>query len=155
MFQPGVAGVVPQVATDIQRANGTLRVAESLAAMGGPALAALLLTAGSVPLVLALDAGTFAVSGLCLLLLRLPTAAQAATTTAARTASTWQNLREGWQEFRSRTWLWAVILAWVVNGVTAFGPIHPLTTLLVAEDHGSAGLGLVWTAFGIGSVLGV
>ncbi len=148
-FQPGVASVVPQVASDIQRANATLRVAEAIATMAGPTLAALLLAIGDVATVLALDAGTFAVSGLCLLMLRL-----AAVPRPAQKASTWRNLVEGWHEFRSRTWLCVVIGVWIVNGLTTFGPIRPLTTLLVAGTYGSTGLGVVWTAFGAGNVLG-
>ncbi|BAJ28081.1 MULTISPECIES: MFS transporter [Kitasatospora] len=148
-FQPGVASVVPQVAVDLQRANATLRIAEAIATMGGPTLAALLLAVGDVATVLALDAGTFAVSGLCLLMLRL-----APVPRPARKASTWRNLVEGWHEFRSRTWLWAVIVVWVVNGLVAFGPIRPVTTVLVTGAYGAAGLGAVWTAFGAGNVLG-
>ncbi|MFE6975506.1 MFS transporter [Streptomyces sp. NPDC057682] len=148
-FQPGVASVVPQVASDIQRANAALRVAEAIATMAGPTLAALLLAVGDVATVLALDAGTFAISGLCLLMLRL-----APVPRPARKESTWRNLVEGWHEFRSRTWLCVVIGVWIINGLTTFGPIRPLTTLLVTDSFGATGLGVVWTAFGAGNVLG-
>ncbi|GAA3112024.1 MFS transporter [Streptosporangium carneum] len=149
MFQPGVASVIPQVARDLQRANATVRVAEAMASTLGPSLAAVLVAVSDVAFVLWVDAATFAVSGACLLALRLAPGSR-----PDRKASTWRNLVEGWQEFRSRTWLWVVILAWIVAGITMFGPIRPLTTLLVSEAHGSAGLGLVWTAFGVGNVLG-
>ncbi|MCX5403134.1 MFS transporter [Streptomyces sp. NBC_00335] len=148
-FQPGVASIVPQVAKDLQRANATIRIAEAIASMAGPTIAAVLVAVFGVALVLTIDAATFAVSGACLLLLRLAPAP-----TPDRTTSTWRNLLEGWHEFRSRTWLWVVILAWAVNGITTFGPLRPLTTLLVANEHGATGLGLVWTAFGAGNVLG-
>jgi MFS family permease len=148
-FQPGVASVVPMVARDLQRANATLRLAEAVASTAGPSLAAVVIAFSGVATVLAIDAATFAVSGICLLMLRLAPAVP-----PKRGTSTWHDLVEGWQEFRSRTWLWVVIVAWVVNGLASFGPIRPLATILVVEPHGAAGLGWIWTAYGVGNMIG-
>jgi hypothetical protein len=48
----------------------------------------------------------------------------------------------------------SVIVAWIVLGITVWGPIRPLATILVTDRHGASGLGLMWTAFGAGGVLG-
>ncbi|MFE0516688.1 MFS transporter, partial [Streptomyces sp. NPDC058964] len=72
VFQPGVASTVPRVATDIQGANGAIRIAESAAQLAGPAVAGLLVAFTSPGGVFAADAATYVVSALCLLLLRLP-----------------------------------------------------------------------------------
>lgn len=149
MFQPGVASLVPQVSRDVQRANGVLRLAEALASIAGPTVAALVIAVAGVPAVFWANAATYAVSAVCLMMLRLAPAARRAVAD-----SMIHNLRAGWREFRSRTWLWAVILAWVVAGITMFGPIRPLTAVLVTEQHGTSGLGLVWAMFGAGNLLG-
>ncbi|MFC3574469.1 MFS transporter [Streptomyces yaanensis] len=147
MFQPGVNGLVPQVATDAHKANGVLRVAQGISTMAGPALAGLL-AAFSPAWAFAVTAVTFGASGLCLLALRL------GAYTVDRSASTLKNLREGWQEFRSRSWLWAVILIWWVLGVFVWGPVTPLGAASVTGEHGSAAFGYAEGAFGAGCVLG-
>ncbi|MET9443033.1 MFS transporter [Streptomyces sp. NPDC006610] len=147
MFQPGVNGLVPQVASDAQQANGVLRVAQGVSTMAGPALAGLL-AAFSPAWAFAVAAGTFGASGLCLLALRL------GPYTVDRSASTLENLRVGWQEFRSRSWLWAVILIWWVLGVFVWGPVTPLGAASITGEHGSAAFGYAEGAFGAGCVLG-
>ncbi|MGO4424647.1 MFS transporter, partial [Streptomyces sp. MCAF7] len=70
IFQPGVASITPRIAQDVQKANATLRISESVTAVIGPSLAGLLLAISSPATVVALDALTYGVSGVCLLLLR-------------------------------------------------------------------------------------
>lgn len=76
MFLPGVNGMVPLVAREPQRANATLKVADALAQLVGPALAGLLITLTGAGTVYAIDAGTFVLSALCLALIPLPEAAR-------------------------------------------------------------------------------
>ncbi|WP_026421421.1 MFS transporter [Actinokineospora inagensis] len=148
MFQPGLTSLVPQVAADPQHANGVLRVSEGTATMLGPALAGFLVATTSAGWVFAVDAGTFAISGVCLLALRVPRL------TTGATESTWRNLRSGWEEFRSRSWLWGVILIWWVLGVFVWGPITPLGAASIIGAHGKAVFGYAEAAFGAGSILG-
>lgn len=148
MFQPGLTSMVPQVATDAQQANGVLRVSQGLATMLGPALAGVLVATTTVAWAFVVDAATFAVSGICLLLLKVPRFE------VTDTATTWQNLRAGWHEFRSRSWLWTVILIWWVLGVLVWGPIHPLGAASIIEVHGTAVFGYAEAAFGAGSIIG-
>jgi MFS family permease len=148
MFQPGLSSLVPQIATDVQKANGVVRVSQGLATMAGPAFAGVLVATTSPATVFGIDAGTFAVSGICLLALRLPAFE------VDRSASTLQNLRTGWDDFRSRSWLWAVILIWWVLGVFVWGPITPVGAVSIISAHGKAAFGYAEGAFGAGSVLG-
>ncbi|WP_420036845.1 MFS transporter [Streptomyces sp. cg28] len=153
LFQPGVASTVPRLADDVQAANGAIRVAESGSQLAGPAVAGLLVAFVSPGLVFAAHAGTYALSALCLLLLRLPPAppddSPAPTGTTFRT-----ELVEGWREFRSRTWLWAVIAVWCVLMIGAFGPAVPLVATQVTQEHGPRAYGLVNSALGAGTVIG-
>ncbi|MEU8674088.1 MFS transporter [Streptomyces sp. NPDC048560] len=150
LFQPGVASTVPRVATDVQRANAVLRVAEALMTMAGPAFAGVLVGLASAGAVYAANAATFAVSGACLFLLRL---APAPSDGAARGTFV-AELVDGWREFMARSWLWGVIAVWTVYGFAVLGPMLPLTAVLVTEGHGSATYGVMMAVNGAGSVIG-
>ncbi|MFC8231029.1 MFS transporter [Streptomyces sp. NPDC057287] len=160
MFLPGVNGMVPLVAREPQRANATLKVADALAHLLGPALAGVLTVLTSAGIVYAIDAGTFLLSALCLALVRLtPAAASPADPVGAgspaRTGSSLRrDLRLGWQEFRARTWMWAVILIWVGFGVLLFGPLVPLSSTVIAARFGPNAYGLAVSFLGVGTVLG-
>lgn len=164
MFQPGVNGMVPLVAREPQRANATLKVADALAQLLGPALAGLLIALTGAGTVYAIDAGTFVLSALCLALIRLapavtdpadpeadlaPDGSEAGPSHRLR-----RDLRQGWQEFRSRTWMWSVILIWVGYGVLLFGPLVPLGSALIGARLGPNAYGLAVSFLGAGTVLG-
>ncbi|MEV4415845.1 MFS transporter [Catellatospora sp. NPDC049609] len=151
MFQPGLASMVPLIATDVQRANGALRVADAGAQLLGPALSATLVVLTGPGTVYAINAATFAVSAVCLLALRLPPVTRVA---RRGVASMRHDLREGWHEFRSRSWMWSVILIWIVFGITVFGPIIPLGSGLIAGYLGESAYGWAMSAMGGGTVLG-
>ncbi|WP_353945998.1 MFS transporter [Streptomyces sp. HUAS MG91] len=153
LFQPGVASTVPRLADDVQAANGAIRVAESGSQLAGPAVAGMLVAFVSPGLVFAAHAGTYALSALCLLLLRLPPAPP--DDSPAPTATTFRTeLVEGWREFRSRTWLWGVIAVWCVLMIGAFGPAVPLVATQITQEHGPRAYGLVNSALGAGTVIG-
>ncbi|MER5276313.1 MFS transporter [Streptomyces sp. NPDC002809] len=156
MFQPGVNGMVPLVAREPQRANATLKVADALAQLLGPALAGLLIALTGAGTVYAIDAGTFVLSALCLALIRLaPAGTRAGAGSASPGGSSLRrDLRQGWHEFRSRTWMWAVILIWVVYGVLLFGPLVPLASALIGSRSGPDAYGLAVSFLGAGTVLG-
>ncbi|WP_258055863.1 MFS transporter [Streptomyces sp. Ru62] len=155
VFQPGVASTVPRLATDIQGANGAIRIAESAAQLAGPAVAGVLVGLASPGGVFAAHAATYALSALCLLLLRLrplPVAARAATGSALRAFRA--DLVDGWREFRSRAWLWGVIAVWCLYMIAVWGPTVPLVATEVVRHHGPGAYGLVNSALGAGTVVG-
>ncbi|GHB14262.1 MFS transporter [Streptomyces chryseus] len=150
LFQPGVASTVPRIAHDVQRANAVLRVCEALMTMAGPAFAGLVVgLSGGAGAVFAANAATFAVSGICLFLLRLPPAGE-----PVERGSLLAELVDGWREFTSRSWLWGVIAIWTVYGLTVAGPMLPLTAVLVTETHGSGTYGVLMAVNGAGSAAG-
>ncbi|MCL8011401.1 MFS transporter [Streptomyces sp. AS02] len=151
IFQPGVASTTPRIAQDVQRANATLRISESVTAVIGPSLAGLLLVVSSPATVVALDALTYGVSGACLLLLRSvpmgPPERSGASTFRA-------DLVEGWREFRARTWLWSVIVVFMLWQLAGAGPTMTLGNSTLVTDYGASTFGLVMSSLGAGSVLG-
>ncbi|GLW34993.1 MFS transporter [Actinoplanes regularis] len=149
MFQPGVNGMVPLVAADPQRANGTLKVAEAATQVGGPVLAGLLMVLAGAGTVYAVDAGTFLLSALCLALVRIRPLAR-----AGKPSTVLLDLRRGWSEFRSRSWMWSVILIWVLFGVLVFGPYIPLSSRLIGDRLGDVAYAWVMAGLGAGTVLG-
>jgi MFS family permease len=149
MFQPGVASMVARVTADIQRGNGVLRISEALATVFGPALAGVLVSLFGPSTVFAIYAATYGVSAGCLLALRL-----GPTPDGRFEQSYWRQLAAGWQDFRSRPWLWGVITIWLVYGSMVPGVSLPVAAGVISTDHGSTGLGLGMAAFGAGGVLG-
>ncbi|GAA3193374.1 MFS transporter [Actinocorallia longicatena] len=149
MFQPGVNGMVPLVARDPQRANATLKIADAAAQLAGPVIAGVVMTMSSAGVVYSLNAGTYAFSALCLALLR-PVSAGART----ERSSVLLDLRRGWSEFRSRTWMCAVIVIWMFFGLLVFGPYIPLGSRLIGERLGDAAYGWAMAGLGTGTVLG-
>lgn len=147
-FQPGYGSVIPRIALDVQKANAAIRVAESLVTVVGPAAAGLLLALASVPTVMAIDAATFGVSAACLLAMRLTVSRP------PRRSPFRRDLARGWQEFRSRTWLWGVIVIFSLSQVTVNGPFITLGPSIITIEHGERTLGLVMSMFGAGAVLG-
>ncbi|KOX46529.1 MFS transporter [Streptomyces sp. NRRL F-7442] len=158
VFQPGVASTVPRLASDVQGANGAIRVAESAAQLAGPAAAGLLVGFASPGGVFAAHAATYAFSALCLLLLRLPPLAPGSRPASSGRGSGGKafraDLAEGWREFRSRPWLWSVIAVWCVYMIAVWGPTVPLVATEVVQEHGPRAYGLVNSALGAGTVVG-
>ncbi|MFI5808763.1 MFS transporter [Streptomyces sp. NPDC051561] len=152
MFLPGMNGMVPLVAREPQRANATLKVADALAHLLGPALAGLLIALTNAGIVYTIDAGTFVLSALCLALIRLAPHTDNSLTQKGRSLR--RDLRQGWREFRARTWMWAVILIWMFYGVLVFGPLVPLSSALVGARLGPDAYGLAVSFLGVGTVLG-
>ncbi|MEU6742272.1 MFS transporter [Streptosporangium sandarakinum] len=141
-FEPCVNGMVPLVAKDPQRANATLKIAEAVTQLAGPALAGVLIVVTGPVFVYTVDAATFLVSGVFLLLVRVAVP-------RPEPSDVLSDLRRGWEEFKSRSWMWSVILVWVFWGVLVVGPYVPLSSQVIGADYG-----WVMAALGLGTVLG-
>jgi MFS family permease len=150
-FNPASNALVPQIVPRrrLQEANALLEVSRSLGRVVGPALAGIMLGFGSPGAALAVDAGTFAVSAVALVGLRTPRPREGAG------ASFFADLRHGWREFSSRSWLVAVVCgAAAVNAV--YFPAIQVLGPTVAQDHlhGSSSWAVIATAMGVGAVFG-
>jgi hypothetical protein len=145
--------MVGRLTGDVQRGNAALRIAEALTTLLGPACGGVLLALFGVPAGFIADSASYAISALCLMLIgRQGKGDERKAASAA--APLWRALAEGWQEFRSRPWLWRVIAFWALHGCLVFGPALPLTAVAVVETHGTGGYALITSAFGGGAVLG-
>jgi predicted MFS family arabinose efflux permease len=149
-FNPASTGLLPAVVAPehLQEANGLRATAMSGGEIVGPALAGVLVASAGPGWALAIDGATFGVSAAFLAQLHLPRP-------VARSATSFlHDLRAGWGAFRSRTWVWSLVLAASVGNMlwAAFGVLGPV---IARRDLGGAAVwGTVMAAMGIGALAG-
>ena len=132
--------------------NSKLATSESLAEIGGPGLAGALVQVVSAPFAILVDAVSFAVSAVSLLLIRTPEPARPArtTTTAIR-----EDIVEGLRLVRHHRVLFPIVMRSVVAHVAGsfYGVLY--TIYLINDLHLTPFLlGVVVSAGGIGSLVG-
>ncbi|KYH44948.1 MFS transporter [Branchiibius sp. NY16-3462-2] len=147
---PALQGIVPQLVPEgeLQEANALMSFVRNGSNFLGPALGSVLVVAGGPQWAFVIDALTFVVSSLLLLPVRLPPPAAGATSFIT-------DLRTGWGEFRSRTWLWVIVLAFSILNAIQSGAITVLGPV-IAKNHDSLGIkgwGLVLSAEAVGMLL--
>jgi MFS family permease len=149
-FFPASAGIVPQtVPPELQQqANAALRLGLNGTNIIGAALGGLLVAASSPGWAIAVDAASYGLAAIAIAAMHLPPGLRVQGSTVLR------ELREGWTDFWSRGWLWAIVLQFgIVNAVEsgAIGVLGPS----VAKRHlgGAAAWGGVLTATSVGLVL--
>ena len=149
-FNPASTGLLPAIvpAEKLQQANGIRATLLSAGEIGGPVLAGVLVAAAGAGWALAIDAATFAISGLLLLGLHVPGRVERAAT------GFWEDLREGWDTFSGTTWVWTFVLWASVMNLT-FGAWNVLGPVMaVRELGGAAAWGAINAALGIGALVG-
>lgn len=152
-FQPAYSGLLPQTIPDglVQDARALSATTENVAILVGPALGALLVIGVGAGAAFALDAATFLLSAELLRHIRPRSRGEVP---EAR-ASVISDLRAGWHEVRSRTWVWATIAAFTGAVLCAYAQWYALAPLLARRLYGSAGVfGLLESVAGGGAVLG-
>jgi MFS family permease len=150
-FNPALTGLLPSVVSParLQQANALRGVASSTAQIVGPAAAGLIVAAGGAGWAIAIDGATYAVSAVCLARLHLP--AQAPPPRESFAAQ----LRTGWTEFRSRTWLWVIVVQFGLFGLLSYAPFVVLGAVIADRTLGGAtAWGLILAAQGGGSIVG-
>ena len=147
---PAEIGLVPQTVSDerLQQANALQGLTRNLVAVLGPAIGGIIVVAASPGIALAADALTFLVCAV--LLSRMRIGARAATESHGFLSE----LREGWNEFTSRTWLWASVVFFGIGNFVFAGWIV-LGPVTAKEELGGAGpWAVILSSFGVGAVLG-
>jgi hypothetical protein len=151
LFNPASSAIVPFVApqAELQDANTFLNLSRSAGKVAGPILAGLFLAIASPGAAIAADAVTFGASALFLLQLRVPLARPEAVSSFVG------ELRDGWTEFSSRTWLWVCVLAAAVSNAVFFPSFLVLGPTVAATSLGGSGSwSIVAAAFGVGALIG-
>jgi MFS family permease len=151
---PAMAGIVPLIVdrTRLQPANALLAFSRSGLTVIGPAVAGLLVVTVGPGWALAFDAATYLLAILCLWRVRLPR--RDAALAPVRTSMLGE-LRDGWEEFSSRTWLWVVVVVFGLLNAIHFGAIGVLGPLVSSRVPalGAGGWGLALSAEAVGTVV--
>jgi predicted MFS family arabinose efflux permease len=152
MFYPASQALLPGLvpAEELQQASALSRLAMNMAMMSGAAVAGVVVAAvgpgwalticgagvtATVPMLLSIKAGVA----------RAPSAA----------SSVLRDLRVGWSEFRSHTWLWVIVAQYCLVMMAWFGGFEVLGPV-VAKAHlgGAAAWGAIMAAQSVGLVAG-
>jgi MFS family permease len=147
---PAQTGLIPQTvsAARLQQANALLGLSRSGTRVLGPAIGGVLVVALSPGWALAVDSLSFFACAVLLARIRI------APRVAGERERFFAELREGWREFRSRTWLWSTVLLFGVGNVF-FMFWQVLGPAIAKQRLGGAGAwAAILTAGGIGAILG-
>jgi predicted MFS family arabinose efflux permease len=150
-FFPASTGLVPQVITErrLLQANALLRLSHSGVTIVGAAAGGIAVAAVGAGWALAFDAATFLCSAAFLVRIRIPAVARTAGSTMLR------ELREGWHEFRARTWLWAIVVQFMFINGFAVGAFLVLGPIVAKESLGGADAwGVILACQSVGLVAG-
>jgi hypothetical protein len=151
LFFPAAQAVVPDVVETnlLQPANALIRLAQNSSTVVGAAAGGVVVAAAGPGWAIAFDAATYLVSGLIFVGMHIPRGAVEVGESIVR------QLIEGWNEFRSREWLWVIVVCASVGNLAAtacFGVLGPL----VAKRYlgGAPAYGAIVAAQGAGFIAG-
>jgi MFS family permease len=162
---PASASVLPLTvpASIRQQANALSRLFLNSAAILGAPVAGIVVAAIGPGWGIAVDAATFAVSALCFVGLGVAVAATRAEAPATDEAepvekpkrpNIFVDLKTGWSEFRSRTWLWVVVAGFCVANMAWGGGLFVLGPVIADETIGRRAWGFVLAAETAGMIIG-
>lgn len=140
MFLPASRGLVPQITGpgELQPASALIRLAQNSAGLAGAAVSGALVVAVGAGRAIGIDAVTFGISAVLVLTSGAPRAGRGGT---GRTLL--REIREGWDEFRSRRWVWVVVVQFGLVNMCFTACVYVLGPV-VAKQHWSGALG--WSA---------
>lgn len=151
IFYPASQVLLPKLVPDaeLQQANAISRLVMNGAAIAGAAVGGFLVAAVGPGWALLADAAGMLAGVPPNLFIR------AAATTRDQAPHMWRELREGWQEFRSHTWLWVIVGEYCVIMMVSYGAFSVLGPA-AAQAHlgGAAAWGAIMAAESVGLVVG-
>ncbi len=151
-FQPAYSGLLPQMVPEdlLQEAQALTQTTENVAAVAGPAIATALVLGAGAGFAFGFDAATFVVSALLLAPVK-PRARGA----ASLSISVIHDLRLGWREVASRSWVWVTIAVYTGAAVVVYAFWNTLAPIVARDVYGGTGVfGVLVTLEGVGAVAG-
>ena len=150
-FFPASQAVIPQVVdeTSRQQGNALLRLGITSTNIFGAAAGGLIVAATSPGVAIAVDASTYMVAAV------VTSRMDISVMTRSAAASFRRELREGWREFASRTWLWVIVLQFAFVNAAESGATNVLGPVVAEKHlHGAAGWGAILALEAAGFVVG-
>jgi MFS family permease len=150
-FFPASSGVIPQTVPRelLQQANAVLRLVQNATFIVGAAVGGIAVAAVGPGWAIAFDGVTFLSGAIFIGAMSVQAAQREEVTTFLA------ELREGWREFRGRTWLWAVVLQFSLVNAASSGGQNVLGPVVAKEKlGGAAAWGAILAAESVGLVVG-
>jgi MFS family permease len=150
-FQPASIGLIPQTvsAGRLQQANALMSISRNGGSILGPPISGLIVAFAGPATVFMIDAATFAISAVSLLLLK-----PIQRVSPENRQSFLAELTGGWREVLARPWIAAALVAFGIGNASgaAFSILGPV----IADDQlgGAAAWGLILTGGALGGVIG-
>jgi MFS family permease len=150
-FQPASTGLIPQTvsAGRLQQANALMSISRNAGSILGPPISGLIVAFAGPATVFMIDAATFGISAVSLLLLK-----PIGRVSSEGRQSFLAELAGGWREVFARPWIAAALVAWGIGN--ASGAAFIILGPVIAERQlgGAAAWGLILTGGAIGGVIG-
>jgi MFS family permease len=156
-FSPAVTGLLPLTVAPhhLQAAGGLRSLVMSTGMVLGPAAAGVLIAVAGPGYALAVDAATFAASAAALATLHPREPEPADPGAVPPEANFLRELREGFAEVRSRSWVWSGLIGIAVYHVVVLPAVFVLGPVLAQQEYGGASDWVMVTiGFGVGSIVG-
>ncbi|HJW76035.1 MAG TPA: MFS transporter, partial [Thermoleophilia bacterium] len=134
-FRPAITGLIPQTLSPVrlQQGNALINLSQSVGTIAGSALGGLIVVEAGAGWAIAVAAGAYLVrAGFLAFLHPRPTAAR----TSRR--AFFSELAAGWRAFRSRAWLWVLVVEFSVFGLAVYAPVMVLGPVVAREALGGA-----------------
>ena len=169
LAMPASAAILPQTVPvdERQQANALTRLFFNAAAIVGAPVAGLVVATVGPGWGIAVDAATFVLAAACFAILRVPRTVAAVATgpevaaasvapapAGAGRTSILADLLAGWTEFRSRTWLWVVVVGFCILNATWSGALNVLGPTVANATVGRQAWGFVLSAQTVGMIVG-
>jgi MFS family permease len=150
-FFPAQQGIVPQTVplALLQPANALLRLTLNVTTIGGAALGGVIVAAAGPGWAIGVDAVTYLVAAAFLLPMRVVAPARSVASGFV------SELRHGWGEFRSRTWIWVCVVGFAFANAASASATQVLGPIVAKDALGGASVwGVALAAQGVGLVVG-
>jgi len=147
---PALRGIVPELVppSRISQANALLNTSRSAARVVGPSAAGLLVATVGGGYGILVDAVTFLVAAVCMARIDLPLSLPGSTRSLVRA------IKDGWQYFRRRRWIWSVTGAWTIMNLIQMGAWQVLGPIIARKTFGPAAWGLTLSLKAAGILAG-
>jgi MFS family permease len=149
-MMPAASGLTPETVRpdQLQPANALLRLGHNFSFVTGSAAGGALVAISGSGWAFAVDAVLFALGAVLLGRIRLPRSARLESNTVLA------DLREGWTEFRSRTWVWVIVVQFAFVNAASSGATSALGPVVADATIGRAAWGLVLASMTAGMFAG-
>lgn len=147
---PALAGLTPRTVPDdiLQQANGLLRLGSNSAAVGGSAIAGMLIAFTSPAFGMATSALTYFASSLLFRQISIPQDHIQANSRFLK------ELKSGWSEFTSHTWVVIIVIQAAISNAAMSGAINTLGPVVAQNSFGRVGWGWVLATSTLGMLSG-